>query len=234
MRVEQSLGINEVEVWHGTVAAQDPNYLTYWRMLDNAEQNQVQKFKQVLLQQRYVVIHGRLRQLLGQLLNQAPEKISIKKAKYGKPYLADYPELAFNISHTADKVVIALGWNCHLGIDIEICKPRINVSGLVNKCFAKEEIAYWTLLPEAQKTQVFYRFWTRKEAFVKATGQGIISGLHNCVVNPEKPVGFLRVPDLCGKACAWHIVDIELGEGLCSALVTDKKISVIKQMAFTE
>lgn len=225
---------NEVQVWHGTVTEQDEDYLTYWRMLDDAEQTQAQKFKQVLLQQRYVVIHGRLRQLLGQLLNQAPEKISIKKAEYGKPYLADYPELAFNISHTANKVVIALGWNCYLGIDIEICKPRLNLSGLVNKCFAQEEIAYWTLLPEAKKTQAFYRFWTRKEAFVKATGQGIISGLHNCVVNPEKPVGFLRVPDLCGKASVWHIVDIELGDGLCSALVADKEFSVIKLMAFTE
>ncbi|MEY3288945.1 MAG: hypothetical protein RLZZ419_1187 [Pseudomonadota bacterium] len=228
------MDIDELEVWYGTVAAKDKDYLIYWRMLDEAEQKQAQKFKQVLLQQRYVVIHGRLRQLLGQLLNQAPEKISIKKSEYGKPYLVDYPELAFNISHTADKVVIALGWNCHLGIDIEICKPRINVSGLVNKCFAKEEIAYWTLLPEVQKTQEFYRFWTRKEAFVKATGQGIISGLNNCVVNPEKPVGFLRVPDLCGKASAWHIVDIEMGDDVCSALVADKKLSVIKLVAFAE
>jgi 4'-phosphopantetheinyl transferase len=228
------LDIDEVEVWHGTVAAKDEDYLTYWRMLDEAEQKQAQKFNHVLLQQRYVVIHGRLRQLLGQLLNKPPEKINIKKAEYGKPYLADYPELAFNLSHTADRVVVAVGWNCQLGVDIELCKPRINLSGLVNKCFAEEEVTYWTQLPEAQKNQDFYRFWTRKEAFVKATGQGIVSGLHHCVINPEKPTGFLRVPAQCGKASAWHVLDIELGEGVCSALVTDKKISVIKLMAFTE
>ena len=168
------------------------------------------------------------------MLNQSPEKIRIKKAEHGKPYLADYPELAFNLSHSADRLMIAIGWNCQLGVDIEICKQRINLSGLVDKCFAEEEAAYWTKLPETQKNQAFYRFWTRKEAFVKATGHGIALGLNQCVINPENPTEFLRVPDNCGQASAWHVLDIDLGEGICSALVADKKFSGIRLMDFAE
>ena len=228
------LGINEVDIWHGKVIDEDADYQAYWRVLDEAEQTQAQKFKNELLHKRYVEIHGRLRNCLAHLLNQSPEKISIKKAAQGKPYLADYPELAFNLSHSADRVLIAMSWSCQLGVDIELCKPRINVSGLVNKCFSEEEIAHWNQLPETQKNQEFYRYWTRKEAFVKATGHGITLGLNQCVVKPENPSEFLRVPDLYGDASAWHVFDIELGEGVCGAVVTDKKLSVIRLMDFIE
>jgi 4'-phosphopantetheinyl transferase len=228
------LGINEVELWHGKIAAGDASYQAYWRVLDEAEQTQAQKLKNVLLHKRYVESHGRLRNRLGQTLNQSPEKINIKKTEHGKPYLADYPELAFNLSHTADWLIIAIGWNCQLGVDMEICKPRLNLSGLVNKCFAEEEIACWSQLPETLKNTTFYRYWTRKEAFVKATGHGITLGLDQCVINPERPSEFLRVPDRCGKASAWHVLDIDLGEGVCSAVVADKKFSALRLTAFEE
>jgi len=223
-----------LEIWHGKVTAENSHYQAYWCVLDEAGQIQAGKFKNALLHKRYVEIHGRLRNLLAQKLNQPPEKIRIKKTEHGKPYLADHPELAFNLSHSADKLMIAVGWNCRLGVDIEICKQRINLSGLVDKCFAEEEAAYWTKLPEAQKNREFYRFWTRKEAFVKATGHGIALGLNHCVVNPANPTEFLRVPAKCGKASEWNLLDIDLGEGICSALVVDKKLSVIKLMDFAE
>ena len=221
-----------VEIWHGKVAAEDANYQAYWYVLDEAEQTQAGKFKIALLHKRYVEIHGRLRNLLAQKLNQPPEKITIKKAKHGKPYLADYSELAFNLSHSADRLMIAVGWNCQLGVDIEISKQRINLSGLVDKCFAEEEAAYWTKLPENQKNREFYRFWTRKEAFVKATGHGIALGLNQCVINPENPTELLRVPDNCGKASVWHVLDIDLGEGIYSALVADKAFAGVRLMDF--
>ena len=83
-----------------------------------------------------------------------------------------------------------------------------------------------------QKNQAFYRFWTRKEAFVKATGHGIALGLNQCVINPENPTEFLSVPDNCGQASEWRVQDIVLGEGICGAVVTDKKFSVIGLMDF--
>ena len=223
-----------VEIWNGKVSAEDAHYQAYWRVLDEAEQTHAGKIKNMLLHKRYVEVHGRLRNLLAQMLNQPPEKIRIKKTEYGKPYLADYPELAFNLSHTADRLMIAVGRNCQLGVDIEICKPRVNLSGLVNKCFAEEEAAHWTQLPETQKNQAFYRFWTRKEAFVKATGHGISLGLNHCVINPENPTEFIRVPDLYGQASAWHVQDIDLGEGICSAFVTHKEFAEVRLMDFAE
>jgi 4'-phosphopantetheinyl transferase len=221
-----------IEIWHGKVTADKVQYQANWCVLDEAEQARALKFKNTLMHLRYVEIHGRLRNLLALILNQPPDKIRIKKTEHGKPYLVDYPELAFNISHSTDRVMIAIGWMRQLGVDIEVCKQRINLSGLVDKCFAEEEAAYWAKLPETLKNLEFYRFWTRKEAFVKATGHGIALGLNRCVINPDIPSEFLRVPCLFGEASAWHVLDFNLGEGICSALATDKKFFEIRLMDF--
>lgn len=210
-------------LWHGN-SDDDTRYLDYWRVLDTNEQTRAEKFSNDLLRKRYVVAHGRLRQVVAQLLNEAPEKIRVAKTAHGKPYLADSPELAFNLSHSAGAMVIAVGWLCQIGVDLERCQPRAGLHGLVEKCFAEEEIAYWNSLPKAQQTVEFYRFWTRKEALAKATGRGIAIGLNQCVVNPEHQDAFLRVPAVCGLASTWQVLDIAVGQGECCALVTDKDI----------
>ncbi|MGZ5008844.1 MAG: 4'-phosphopantetheinyl transferase family protein [Methylobacter sp.] len=216
------MNANAIQLWHGNIAADDRDYQNYWRVLDEAERAHAGRMKNDLLHKRYVEVHGRLRSILAQALDQAPERIAIKKTGHGKPYLADRPELAFNLSHSADTMVLALGLNCRLGVDIEYCKSRGSLAGLVDKCFAGEEIEYWHKLPETQKTIEFYRFWTRKEAFVKAIGLGIGLGLNRCVINPVNPAEFLRVPDDCGPAAIWHVRDLGLNQTVCTALVTDK------------
>lgn len=231
---DYALNTDIIQIWHGNIAAEEADYQAYWRILDAAEQARAGKFKNELLRNRYVEVHGRLRKLLAQILNEAPEKICIKIAEHGKPYLADTPELGFNLSHSANAMAVAVGWNCRVGVDVEHCKPRSGLAGLVDKCFAKEEIAYWNRLSETQKVLEFYRFWTRKEALVKATGGGIALGLNQCVINPENQTGFLKVPDNCGQASTWHALDIAVGEDVCSALVTDKYFDSVRLIDFSK
>lgn len=227
VRVGLLLDNNEVVIWHGHLATKNVNYQEYWRILAETEKTHAAKIKNNLLQMRYVEVHGRVRSLLGQTIGQLPEKISIKKTKHGKPYLEEYPDFEFNIAHSNDRLSLVIGWHCRLGIDVEVCKPRNNLTGLVNKCFALEEQVFWKKLPENEKKNEFYRFWTRKEAFVKATGYGIVLGLNHCVINPENPMKFLRIPKVCGNISEWYLHDIDLGLDVCSALVTNKKISNI-------
>ncbi len=220
--------IDRIDVWYGHVAANDECYPHYWRLLDESEQAHAGKIKIALQHKRYVEIHGRLRQLLAQLLNQAPEKIMINKTAFGKPYLADHPELVFNLSHSGSAFLIAAGNNCQLGVDLEQCKPRADFPALVKKCFAEQEIEHWNRLPEDQKKTEFYRFWTRKEAFVKAAGRGLALGLKQCVINPQKPSEFLSIPANCGLVSKWQVFDIDLGQDFCSAFVVDKHITAVQ------
>jgi 4'-phosphopantetheinyl transferase len=212
-----------IKIWKGNIAATEIDYPYFWSILDPTKQQHASAFKNESLRRRYVEIHARLRILLGDAVNAAPERLRIHKAEYGKPFLADYPELAFNLSHTANKMVVAIAYNCDLGVDIEQCKPRKNLAALVDKCFSEEEKAYWQQLPEAQQTLAFYQFWVRKEAFVKAIGRGIALGLKQCVVNPENQNELLRIPKNYGQARDWLIRDIEIGESICGALVVKNK-----------
>ena len=218
---------DSVEVWHGIITADEALYESFLAVLDGDERRQADRFTNTLLHKRYVDAHGRGTHLLAETVKKAPEKIIINKTKQGKPFLADYPEFAFNLSHSAEQLLVAVAWNCRVGVDVEHYKSRVNLIGLVNKCFAEAEMSYWNQLPDNEKNQAFYRFWTRKEAFVKATGHGIVLGLDQCVVNPEKPVEFISVPMQCGKASIWSIQDLELGEGACGAIVSDKKLKDI-------
>lgn len=220
------LGINEIAVSYGKSTSTNTHPI-FWGILDTHERAQAEKFKTPLLRQRYIEVHGQLRLLLAKTLNQPAAQLRIARTAQGKPYLPDYPTLAFNLSHSAEHWVIALSRHCQLGIDLEVCQARVNLLGLVERCFAAEEIGYWQQLPETEKNLAFYRYWTRKEAFVKATGVGITLGLNQCAINPQQPNTFLSVPSQYGPTQAWRIHDIELGTGLCCALVTDKPSSVI-------
>lgn len=225
------MATDSIDIWHGYVAVDDKSTSRYWHLLDQDEQIHAGKIKNALFRHRYIEVHGRLRKLLSQLLNQAPEKIAIKKTAFGKPYLADYPELVFNLSHSGDAFLIAVGYYCQLGADLEHCQRRVDFSALVNKCFAEEEITYWNRLPEEQKKIAFYRLWTRKEAFVKAVGRGLALGLKQCIVNPQHPAKFLSVPAGCGSVETWRLVDFELGQDSCGAIAIDKSIAGIRLLA---
>jgi 4'-phosphopantetheinyl transferase len=215
-----------IDVWYSQ-HLDNALYAQHWRVLDNAEKMRAEKFKTPLLQQRYVAAHGFLRHILAHYLSVSADSIRIDTSTHGKPYLPDYPELAFNLSHTGDALMVAVAELCQLGVDIEQCKPRPMLADLANRCFGSEELTYWQQLPEAEQLRAFYQFWTRKEAFVKATGFGIALGMKDCVLNPDKPQTFLAVPAACGVASDWHSRDIAVEEGMCAALVADKAIAKV-------
>jgi len=214
---------NTVDIWQGLISAEEQHCQCYFALLDEAEQAHAERITKPVLHRRYVEVHGRLRLLLADYLNEDPASIRIGKSEHGKPYLIDQPQLAFNLSHSGSYLVLALGWDCQLGIDVERCKNRTTLAELVHKCLADEEAAYWHALPEAMKMREFYRFWTRKEAFVKATGRGLGLGVNRCVINPVHPVEFLRVPEECGPASAWIVCDLDLGQDRCAALVVNNR-----------
>ena len=213
---------NPIQLWHGQLSVEAMQLEYYWHMLDASEQTQSQQLKSKLNQSHYIQTHGLLRILLAESVNEKPQNLSIAKAQHGKPYLPDYPELAFNLSHSNNHLLIALAENCQLGVDIEMIKPRSNLNGLVKKCFSETEAMYWQNLPEHQKIPEFFRFWTTKEAFVKATGRGIALGLHQCETNPEQSGEFLNIPMGFGLASSWQTYLLDLSTDICAALVIDR------------
>lgn len=197
-----------------------PRIADYLAMLDSKELATAERFKLSKLKDHYIICHGILRQQLASYLNDSAAKLSIARTDWGKPFLSDYPELSFNMSHSRDILAIAISSpQCQIGIDIECYKARSTLEGLVKKCFAPEEIDYWASLNKAEQDTVFYQFWVNKEAFVKAVGKGITLGLNQCVINPDNLNSFLRVPELAGQAEQWHIHTLKLPDNQFGAVV---------------
>ena len=208
-----------VDVWHGDLLLNQSEEHYYWSLLNDQERQKADTYTRPELQKKYVKTRGVLRKILASYLDIESEYIDIKTGDYGKPYLAK-GSVNFNLSHTGNKFVLAVGNVGDMGIDLEQHRDRKNLSGLVGKCFSEEESIYWHSLSDMQKTQMFFRFWVRKEAFVKAVGRGIALGLEHCVVDPESQACFLNIPAAYGLASDWKIVDIQLKQEDICALVT--------------
>ena len=89
---------------------------------------------------------------------------------------------------------------------------------MAERCFANGELGWWRALPEQRREPAFFDLWSCKEAFVKATGEGIALGLEACVVDLSGPPRLLSIPPGFGAADEWRLTALDLGEGYASAV----------------
>ena len=199
----------------------------YKNLLDQSEQKKAASITSVPLRIRFIEVRAKLRWILASHLKVDAKTLRFSFAEHGKPFLPEHPDCHFNLSHSGDYLAIAVTGIGEVGIDIEQLKQKSDFYPLVKRCFAEVEQNCWLGLPESQKCIEFYRFWTRKEAFVKATGRGIGLGLNQCVVSPGDLGKMLKVPEICGPEKNWRIHDLDCPEGLSGAIAiqaTDFKI----------
>lgn len=213
---------NFVELWHGDIMTDESPEQIYWPLLNDEEKKRACKFARLELKHKYIKTRGILRTILGSYLNIAPQSIILKTAKYGKPFLADV-NLHFNLSHTNNMFVVAVSNTGDIGVDLELCQARKSLAGIVEKCFSVAEGLYWNSLPDELKTSMFFRFWVRKEAFVKAVGRGIALGLNYCEIDPLNQDKFLSIPDSYGLASDWKIINIPFeSKSVCAVVMKNK------------
>ncbi len=190
----------------------------YQNLLDHAERKKAAAMVSEQQRIRFIEVRAKLRWVLASYLKIDAKTLVFSQAEYGKPFLPDYPDCHFNISHSGDYLAIAVTNSGEIGIDIEKLKQKSDFYSLVKRCFAEVEQAYWLELPESRKCKEFYRFWTRKEAFVKATGRGIALGLSQCVISPDDPSKMLNVPADYAQEKDWRLYELECPEGLSGAI----------------
>lgn len=135
-------------------------------------------------QHRERFLQGRcvLRSLLSRYAGVAPRALEIGYTRYGKPCLPWRYGLGFNLSHSENRAVIAIGRNRQIGIDIERLVLPDGVRGLARLVFSDEEWLAFTALPDDALLLAFFTCWTRKEALVKAIGAGLTLDLRKLTV----------------------------------------------------
>lgn len=210
---------NFVDVWHGRIQPVVDTTAGSLAILSGPEKQKAQSFNNPLLRDRFILVRAILRQTLAKYLHIEPDKIVFETSVHGKPNLT-CGTVHFNMSHTADYLIIAVADFADIGIDIEVIKPRSSLAGLAARCFSSQELQDWQQLPPGQRLEVFYRLWTKKEAFVKAVGRGIALGLEQCQVD-LLPGGQLQaIPAEYGAADDWLVTELSIDSPTCAALVT--------------
>jgi 4'-phosphopantetheinyl transferase len=195
-------------------------------VLDDKERNKALQFVHKIHSDRYVVSHGKLRVILASYIDMTPENIRFAEEDFGKPYISidgKEPEVKFNLSHSGQKMIVAVGLHDHIGVDIEEWNNRVDCDVVANICFAEAERCFWNGLPESSKDEFFYRLWTMKESFVKAVGVGLGLDVSRVVSSTVGAVRFLSVPEGYGSTKDWTLVDLSFGDGISAALTVPAK-----------
>ncbi|MGY6530439.1 MAG: 4'-phosphopantetheinyl transferase family protein [Cyanobacterium sp.] len=151
--------------------------LPYLRsLLSPDELDKIQRFKNKIQGDRTCIARANLRILLSKYLNINPDKISFNYSQKGKPFLENYPHLYFNLSHTDNWIVYGISDQL-IGIDIENIKKKVKYKELAKRFFCPREFNLIIKQNQENEPKLFYTLWTAKEAYLKATGEGLSGGL---------------------------------------------------------
>ncbi len=176
---------------------------------------------------RFVVARGVLRYLLSAYLPQAPAAHRFVYGAKGKPALANGPSepLFFNVSHSEERVLIGLTRALPLGVDIEYLRPMSDAQSIAERFFSTGEAEVFRRLPEGQQTAGFFNCWTRKEAYLKATGDGLSAPLDSfdLTLVPGEEARMLRMEGSAERAAAWSLVDLQPASGYVGALCVERQ-----------
>lgn len=145
-----------------------------WEPLSIQEKTQAKKFVNTYLRERYIISHGVLRYLLAFYTKNNFQTIEYAKNQFGKPFLKNNSsKIHFNMSHSKDYAAYILALDCQVGIDIEWKGRNIDVQELSCLVLTENETAIFNELNSEEKLNTFYDIWTKKEAILKALGQGL-------------------------------------------------------------
>lgn len=193
-----------------------------WRTLDDAERERAARFARKPDRARFVVGRARLRQMLGQRLGVAPAALQLRPNAYGKPLLeSPASALHFNVSHSGTWVLIAVDDRGPVGIDVEAVRPELAEIDDFRAVLAPEEAAHLDATVPAQRALAFARTWVRKEAYVKALGQGVGRELREFAVVDGvdgRPV-MLYDRNPGGDSASWQFEDLTLDAAHVGCLV---------------
>jgi 4'-phosphopantetheinyl transferase len=187
------------------------------------ERQRADRFRFGQLRNRFIAARATLRAILARYLNAGPEELRFNYAERGKPSLAPpWSErgLHFNLAHSQGLALFAVTRIGDVGVDVEQLRHTVSMDRLVERFFATEERDQWRRLRAEARPLAFFQGWTRKEAWLKATGSGLAFPLEQISVSmsPGEPARVLSINGDAAAAASWWLDSFEPGPGWAGAL----------------
>jgi 4'-phosphopantetheinyl transferase len=219
-----------VHVWRLNLTADQKTGCTAenLHLLSVQEQIRADEFRRQEPRINYIKTRGALRCLLGMYLQQHPADVQIEGVGLVKPFLASPADawLCFNVAHSGAQALVAIGRERSVGVDIERVREDLDHSAIIQDYFAAEEQAELAQLPSLDRLWAFFHCWTRKEAYLKATGRGLSMPLDSFVVSarPGASSLLLKVGGDPIAAASWTLRDVPVAPGYAATVAAEGEI----------
>jgi 4'-phosphopantetheinyl transferase len=224
------LAEHEVHVWRAGLDLDAISTSRFSSTLSPEEKTRAAGFVLARDRDRFTATHGILRQLLGHYLCMPPANIPIKVSPHGKPALSnkekkDVAPLHFNLSHSDGLGLFAFALKREVGIDLEQIRPEAAKEGIEEAYFSAQEQKELDRLPAESRAEGFFRCWTRKEAYLKARGEGLFLPLDSfdTSLTPGQPAVLYRVDQE-----RWSLYSVCPEPGFIAAVVVESKKNILK------
>jgi len=204
----------QIEVWSIRLPVEPAMLRALEAVLSEDEVRRMARYRTDDRRASAIVARGALRVLLGKYVQLDPMLIRFSYSENGKPFL-EQGDVAFNVSHSGDWVVLAFGLKRRLGVDVERIAPRTHFDDLLERCFLPKEIAQ--IKAAADPLDLFFRFWVKKEAYVKACGSTLFQALK-----------------LDFSEEMWQVLPLDIATGYAAAVVTDRPVKAVEHHSFGE
>jgi len=226
------LTLEEVHIW-GVSLEQPDEYLTTFRAtLSEDEHARAERFKFERHQRRFIASQGYLRYILGQYLQQSPNSLEFGRTERGKPFLnaLNAKNLKFNVSHSHELAVYAIMQKQEIGIDVEYLRPIPDAEQIATRFFSPHEQNALLALPPEQRIRAFFACWTRKEAFIKAIGEGLYHPLDQFSVSiaPDNPARLIQIATNPQETRSWTLHAFTPAPDYVAALAVRNPVTCIK------
>jgi len=219
----------QLHVWRALLDLSDRQRDGLAGLLSAAEAARAERFHFERDRRRFIAARGILRRLLGHYLNRPPEALRFEYSARGKPRLASNEggdQLCFNLSHSGPLALYAFTRARAVGIDVERIRAEVDIGQIARHFFSPQEIRMLEKAAEKERQQLFFRYWTRKEALIKATGKGLAFPLDRFDVSvlAGSRWSSLSLPGEDRPLIRWYTRDIFPGSGYAAAIVVEGRV----------
>jgi 4'-phosphopantetheinyl transferase len=218
-----------VHVWAASLRVASARWCALGGHLSRDEIDRALRLRSDRDRMRFVVARGMLRELVGRYLDVEPRDVRFRYGAHGKPAL-DQCALAINISRSGDRAVFAFARGREIGVDIERVRRDFPHEHVAQAFFSTAEAAAIRVFPPQERSTAFFRCWTRKEAYLKARGDGLTVDLASFDVSLDDCPVLAREPDEPGR---FAVYVLDAPPGYASALAADGPRASVSQRVWT-
>jgi 4'-phosphopantetheinyl transferase len=218
-----SLPDDEVQLWRIDLEALGPAESRWQELLSSDELERASRFHLPRDRQRFVTSRALLRTILAAYLATEPGTLNFSFSKNDKPSLGPAhagSNIAFNISHSGGVALLAFTRGREIGVDVEQARSNFDVEAIARRFFSPAEQKQLADVPAEKRPDAFFRCWTRKEAYIKATGNGLSLPLSqfDVALEPGASNALLATRPDISEAGRWQLREVPGGPGYIAAL----------------